>query len=206
MFDFDGTLADTMKMVRFLGDEIFRTLGRKPLSETDIEKMRKMTVPQSFRYLKVPLYRLPQLMLQARNLMKEQIDDLQPIEGIEPVLASLRKEGYQLAIVTSNSAENVTAFLKKQNLLGHFDFIEAGAGAFNKAHKLKQTMKRHELDATDCIYVGDEIRDIQAAHQVKMPVIGVSWGVNHADSLAEYKPNAIVYTPKELHKQIGALS
>jgi phosphoglycolate phosphatase-like HAD superfamily hydrolase len=57
----------------------------------------------------------------------------------------------------------------------------------------------HEnISREEVIYVGDEIRDIEASRKAGVPVIAVSWGLNNGKIPESIKPDQIAYTPKDL--------
>jgi phosphoglycolate phosphatase len=62
---------------------------------------------------------------------------------------------------------------------------------------LTQVLKKQKIDKTEAIYVGDEIRDIEAAQKVGMKIISVTWGFNAKESLQKFHPDALADTPDE---------
>ena len=55
---------------------------------------------------------------------------------------------------------------------------------------------RNSMD--EIIYVGDEMRDIEASKKVGIPVIAVSWGLNKREALESFKPDQMAHSPKDL--------
>ncbi|HVO28814.1 MAG TPA: HAD hydrolase-like protein, partial [Candidatus Paceibacterota bacterium] len=53
-------------------------------------------------------------------------------------------------------------------------------------------------------FVGDEIRDVEAAKKNKLAAVGVTWGVNSREGLAGARPDAIVDTAGELLEYLTA--
>ena len=48
------------------------------------------------------------------------------------------------------------------------------------------------------IYIGDETRDIEAAHDAKIKIIAVTWGLNSRQILTKYKPEWLVNAPDDV--------
>ena len=65
---------------------------------------------------------------------------------------------------------------------------------------IKRVLKHERLDPSSAIYVGDEVRDIEAAKRLGMPCAAVAWGYNSDVLLASYAPMVVVRTPKQLEK------
>lgn len=75
-------------------------------------------------------------------------------------------------------------------------------GLFGKPKALKKIQRRFKLKQ-ECVFVGDEVRDIDAARLAGTKCIAVTWGFN--TSLKKHGPDAIAYTPPELLQAIKAL-
>ena len=59
-------------------------------------------------------------------------------------------------------------------------------------------MKEKTIPHKDPIYVGDEIRDVDAAKKAGIKVIGVTWGYNTKNALSTAHPDHIVEKPEDL--------
>ncbi len=197
IFDFDGTIADSLRS----GIDLFNTIHHKYklpfITEDDIEEFRNEGVFALKKRLKVPFYRIPLLIREIRMLIKGEIDAVHPFPGIPEFLTNLKKQGYNLSILTSNSEENVNRFIENHNLQLFTD-IHGGSGLFNKHKKLKQFMKSLGATKSNSIYIGDEVRDIVSARKLGIPMIAVSWGYNTREILLRYHPEFIVDTIDEL--------
>ena len=54
---------------------------------------------------------------------------------------------------------------------------------FGKAPKLRAVLKASGIPARQAIYLGDEIRDAEAAHKAGMAYGAVAWGYHSMDAL-----------------------
>ena len=63
-------------------------------------------------------------------------------------------------------------------------------------------MKKHNLDSSKTLYIGDEKRDIDASLAAPIPIIAVSWGFNSKTFLEKSNPTYIVNTVNELESTI----
>jgi phosphoglycolate phosphatase len=79
-----------------------------------------------------------------------------------------------------------------------FDSIYSASTIFGKAKVLKSMMKTNKIDKDLCVYIGDETRDIQAAKEVGLESIAVSWGYNTLDILSTYEPTYLCKVPKDI--------
>ena len=69
---------------------------------------------------------------------------------------------------------------------------------WGKSHHLKTLLKTHEFDLNKTIYIGDEIRDIEAAHKVGIRIAAVTWGYNSKKALESYHPDFLITEPQQL--------
>ncbi len=201
IFDFDGTIADTFAFLletahEWIPGEHFDYLADKPL-----ESLRDYALKDILKELKIPFYKLPSLVTLARNHISKSIEKIPLIPGMDRALAQLHQDGYHLGIVTSNGKQNTQNFLNHHQL-SYFDFIHSGKHLFGKHHILKRVIKAHHLSPQHTIYVGDEVRDIEAAHKAGLPIISVSWGLNTPVILQTAHPDYLINKPDQLLPQI----
>ena len=55
------------------------------------------------------------------------------------------------------------------------------------------------------IYVGDEVRDIEASQSARVASIAVTWGFNSRDILSEAKPSFLAHSPSDLHEFLSPM-
>lgn len=196
IFDFDGTIADSFE----LGVDIFhQIMGRQDrITKQEVAKLRGLSARQVIKEIGVRWWRLPLLATRARKLMNERLNEVRPFEAMVPVIHQLDRQGHTILILSSNSAKNIDQFLKAGHLDGCFDKIYGNIGLFNKAGKLRQIMREGQLKPHQCLYVGDEVRDIIAARHADIPCAAVTWGFNNSRALREARPAALVRDPQEL--------
>ncbi|MFA5959932.1 MAG: HAD hydrolase-like protein [Tatlockia sp.] len=198
LFDFDGTLADSfcvaMQKLILLADEF----NFHKINPTEIEQLKQLTSRELIKFLKIPLYKLPGVLHQARESIRNEIPTLSIFNDLPEVLTELHHLGCCLGIVTSNSSENVSLWLKRHQIQHLFDFIHAESSYFGKKQILKKIIKSHKMESYHTFYIGDETRDVEAAQKCNINAIAVSWGFNSEETLVRSKPNYVAKTPKDI--------
>ncbi|MFA9288499.1 MAG: HAD-IIIA family hydrolase [Weeksellaceae bacterium] len=196
IFDFDGTLADSMQVYV----SIFNTFAIRdnfPLLTTEsIAELRKKTYGELFKYLKLPFYKLPGYLMEARNMLIEKRTKLEIFPEIAETLKELSKK-HTLYLLTSNDLPVVEAFLKRQKLTV-FEHIASEKNLFRKDRGLLKIIKHYNLDPQNTWYIGDEMRDMNAARKVGIHSVAVTWGFHDKSILETASANHIVDTPKQL--------
>lgn len=204
IFDFDGTIADTMPHVIDILQGLSTKYGYTKLSTSEIQKLQELSIREIFKIAGIPFYKLPFIVSDVKKMMSEQISLVKPIDGISQEIHTLKESGYSLGLVTSNNREIVLSFLK-ENDLDIFDYIHTGTTVFGKARAVQKFLEKYSLINDQVIYIGDEIRDIEATQKVKIPIIAVTWGYNSNKGLAKYNPNYLVDKPEILHEVIATV-
>lgn len=197
VFDFDGTIADTMEAIRKIMNQLANEFTFRRIKDKDLENLREM-IPQEFlKTLGISLIKFAFISKRVRVELNKEIGNLKPHKGVKKTLINLRNKGYHLGILTSNLQENVEKFLK-MNALSVFDFIYSGSSFLGKYRVLKRLLKEQKLKKEKVIYVGDELRDIEAAKKSGVRIIAVSWGFNTERLLRKGNPDYFVKKPQEL--------
>jgi phosphoglycolate phosphatase len=206
IFDFDGTLADTLNAIVSISNRLAGEYGYKPTAPEELTQIRNLSSREIVKQSGISLFKLPFLLKRVRADLRNDIQQLNPIVGIKESLIKLQAEGNRLGILTSNSEENVKVFLLKHEMLELFSFIYSETQLFSKHKTLINFIKRNKLNPEDVIYVGDETRDIEAAKKINSKVIAVSWGFNTKEALAKHNPDFLIHQPSELLDVMGSLA
>ena len=122
-------------------------------------------------------------------------------DGLHEVIKKLA-EDHTLYVVSSNSMGIITAFLKRHKINQYFTRVYGNVGLFSKAQAIKKVMKREGFNVRNAVYIGDEVRDIEAAKKIHMPIISVTWGYNGSKVLNKYEPNFVANKPNDIAKII----
>lgn len=203
LFDFDGTLADTLSDGLEILNELSAQFGFRHLEGDDIQRARDMTTRQVMRFLGVPSRKLPAIAHQGIKRLRERMDKIAPFPQVKTMLGELTSRGIRIGIVTSNSEENVNVFLKKHGIEG-FEFVRSSSRLLGKARVIRQAMKEFKFRADEAIFVGDETRDIEACRRAGMRCIAVTWGYNSQLALDAQNPYRVVQSPLEISGIIEA--
>jgi phosphoglycolate phosphatase len=197
IFDFDGTIADTFYSSIEILNSLSDTYGFKKFGNEEIKKLRSKSMRDIVKELHISLFKMPSVIKDFTSRAKKTITSQNPVNNIPQLLHELHSKGYDLNIITSNTVENVSIFLNKHNLT-FFSHIYSDESLFGKDIVISRFLRKYQINNDDAIYVGDEIRDIEAAHKVKIKIIAVTWGFNSEEALHRYSPDYVVNQPKQI--------
>jgi phosphoglycolate phosphatase len=197
IFDSDGTLADTLPWMRSIFNQLAEEHGFRRVEPGDHQRLRDLHGSALLRELGLPIWKLPRVVSSMRRRMAVHTGTLSLFPGIGDVLRRLVEGGVRLAIVSSNSRENVERVLGMENakLITHF---ACGVSVFGKAAKLRQVLRQTAVESQHAIYIGDEIRDAEAANQARIAFGAVTWGQHSQEALRTRSPAEVFATVHEI--------
>lgn len=207
IFDLDGTLLDTLGDLAAAVNFSLHTHGM-PLHTVDdvrlfvgngVRKLMERAVPGGTQN---PLFEQALDTFRAYYL-QHSLDTTRPYPDIPEVLARLKRQGKQLAVV-SNKFQTAT-----EELCRHFfaDTIAVAIGENEAAGIRKKPAPDTVIEAlrrlgatkdTRAVYVGDSEVDIETARNSGLPCISVLWGFRSRDFLLQHGATTLITSPAEL--------
>ncbi len=202
IFDFDGTLADTFPWAVSLYENLSEQFGLPRVKPSDYQRIRGLSVREMMQEFHIPARRLPVIGTFAKREMARNLDKLTLFDGIREALRALSMNGVRLAVVSSNDEHTIRTVLGPATA-ARFSHYECGVAVFGKAKKLRRTLRKTGVPAPAAIYIGDEIRDVEAAYHAGIDFGAVAWGYNTRESLAARSPTLLFENVGDLVKKLS---
>jgi phosphoglycolate phosphatase len=196
VFDFDGTLADSLASALAIFHRLAPQFNLTP--GMDLETARAMPTRELLRQLGITIWKLPRLTRAFQAAAAEGADALRVFDGLPEALAELAGRGHTLGVLSSNREDTIRRCLRANGVEHHFAFVIGYPKLFGKAKALRRIMRARRADRGDMLYVGDELRDVEAAHKARVAVAAVTWGFQADVLLAGAGPTYLVRSPAEL--------
>ena len=198
LFDFDGTLAETMMLILEVFNRLSGVYGYRHLPEEEVEACRHLSIHEFIEHFNIPLWKVPLIAIHARRLMHRDMHRIHPPDGLVEVLTKIHESGnYFMDILTSNRRKNVLKFLSQHNI-NWFDEVESTRAILSKKKRVEKYIRQKKLDPAQLYYIGDTTIDVESARHAGAKTIAVSWGLNTTEALARVKPDYLVTEPKQL--------
>lgn len=197
LFDFDGTLADSLATMLGIYNELAAQLDVVQVGPERAAELRKLGPQGVLCELGIPLWKAPRILGAVRRTLRERDQVPAPFTGVQAALERLAASGVRTGVLSSNTAPNVRAFFARHGFAPPA-ILSTGVSIFGKAGRLKSVMQRHRLKAADVVYVGDEVRDIEACRAAGVRSVAVSWGYGERNALLAAGPDGLVDVPEEL--------
>ena len=201
IFDFDGTLADSLEWFRASFQETIARFDLAPVSPAELEAMRGLSAREIMVQLKVSMWQLPAIVSDMRKRKLAAASEISLFDGIPALLSDLQRAGIQTAIVSSDSEASVRQVLgPAAGLITRFD---CGAAVFGKHSKFRRVARKLGAKPSDTICIGDEIRDIEAARAAGMDSGAVAWGYTLPTALHAAGPTHLFNSIQEITQRLA---
>jgi len=206
LFDLDGTLADTAPD---LARALNRVRAANGLAPMPLERTRSYTSSGSRGLLKVGFglepgdERYEALKLQFLDFYAAEICiDTRLFDGMAELLDQFDRDSLPWGVVT-NKAERFTLPLLQGLRLGERAACVVGGDTTGrlKPHPdpLLHAAAVLRLPPSACLYVGDDLRDVQAARAAGMRVLAAKYGyLGDGGAIESWQADAIIEHPREV--------
>lgn len=202
IFDYDGVLADTLDdLIRF-GQKACNQLGVKHVvTKDDISNLEVMSFATYGRACEVPEHLIDEFVKISLNLFAEKESPPAIFDGLSEVIKYLSAK-HKIAIVTTNSSQNVHAFLTQHGLGSLVHAVYGVDTPGSKAQKISIARERFVENGEAVFMIGDALSDVRAAKEAGVTSIAVTWGHQSLETLLRGKPDNVVNLPYELIQSI----
>jgi 2-phosphoglycolate phosphatase len=123
-------------------------------------------------------------------------------DGVPELLASIRVAGLAWGIVTNKASRFALPVVQGLGLMALSDTLVCGdTTAHAKPHPepLWEAARRVGCAPEDCLYVGDDLRDVQAGRAAGMATIAAAWGyLGEGEDIEAWGADAIIERPDQL--------
>ena len=205
LFDFDGTLFDTVKGV----ERSVQYSLRKQGIEEPLEALRCFAGPPlREKYKEVYGFDDDTITELIRDFQEDYIPgglyESAPFPGIGELLDELRQNGRKLAVTTLKPISMAQELLERFGMENKVDVICGLSGDVGenttKAQIVGNALKFFGSTAEDTILVGDTKYDVYGGHEAGVKVIAVRYGYAAEGELEEAGADVIVDTLADLRK------
>jgi N-acetyl-D-muramate 6-phosphate phosphatase len=210
LFDLDGTLIDSAPDLGAAADKLRtdRGLGSlpldlyRPMAGAGARGMIGVAFGYDakhpeFEQLREEFYVNYESALTARTFA---------FAGVQELLESLTARGLAWGIVTNKAKRFTEPLVAQMPLLKNAAVVISGdTTPHAKPHPapLLEAAQRLGLAPQACAYVGDDKRDMDAAHAAAMPALAAAWGYLGAHDISTWQAHAVLRTPLDLLGWLG---
>lgn len=211
LFDLDGTLADTAPDLGAATNALRAQLGLEPLA---LEILRPFTSSGVRGMLGAGLgihAEHADYAAMAERFLEFYAENLcvhtRLYDGIDGLLDALDTAGIDWGIVTNKRSRFTDPLISALDLAHRACCVISGDSAPRPKpapDPLLLACERAGLEPHTCVYVGDDLRDIQAGHAAGMRTVAAAYGyLGDDEPIERWNADAIIHSPGELLPLVG---
>ncbi|NQU57207.1 MAG: HAD family hydrolase [Rhodospirillales bacterium] len=193
LIDLDGTLADSLTVMKTTYRRFVEKFGGRP-SDEEFSQLNGPTLGEVVRRLQ-HAHGLPgdheELMAYYETLLDESYDDVLPMPGAPELLADAKRNKWTLGIVTSNSVVRCRTWLERNELAVMVDLMVCGEDVSNGKPDPEiylLALERAGCPAQNALAIEDSPQGAVAALAAGIPTIGLT-----TDPVSPHQwPNGVV--------------
>jgi len=201
IFDFDGTLADSLDWFRASFHDVIARFDLTPITAEELEAMRGLSAREIMARLNVSMWQLPAIVSDMRKRKLAAASETSLFAGIPAMLSDLQRQGIKTAIVSSDSEASVRQVLGPTT--AQITRFDCGAAVFGKHRKFRRVARKLGAKPSETICIGDEIRDIEAAKAASMDSGAVAWGYALPSALQAAGPTHLFNSVEEMTQRLS---
>ena len=206
LFDLDGTLIDSAPDLAGAGNDMRTARGLAPLP---FEQFRPMVGSGARGMVGIALQIGPadadfialrdEFLLRYEQRMTKQT---QVFDAMRPVLEALHAQGMPWGIVTNKAQRFTEPLVRALGLHARAATVVSGdTTPHAKPHPapLLEAARQMKIEPQHCIYVGDDLRDVQAGRAAGMGTVAAAWGyLGIGEPIATWGADHVIESPARL--------
>ena len=209
IFDFDGTIADTLEAIGEAVNTTMQSYGYPSHSLADIRSFINNGARELVRRAMPKQLQIDEALLDRvyadyhREYGKTYLHTKIAYDGIPELIRDLHNAGVRVGVLSNKQHEYVVNLSKQVLPKGCFDAAQGVVPEQpTKPHPyLSELVAAHlGISPCECVMVGDSDVDILTAKNAGMTHVGVSWGYRDEETLRKNGATRIAHTPDELKK------
>ena len=209
IFDFDGTLADSVPAIKRTAREVLLAHGLTDETMGDLTRLIGPPFPQAYSLVYgFSEDEAAQITEEYRAIYRAIGHDAWPLfDGIRELLRDLRAAGRLTAVASSKRMELVRVALADNHVDDLFDLAlgKASDAESSKAGLIARALGELGVRPGDAVMVGDRHHDVEAAAAVGVACVGVTYGgATRPGELEAAGARAVVSTVEELRRVLLA--
>jgi len=209
LWDIDGTLIDTTRLIVSALDHVYRTFTGRTLPPDEIraiigiplrEQVAILGPPESFGNTVAAMEGEFIRYYEANRHLETVI-----VEAVNTLIAG-KRAGFLTALVTSKNDEEISNTLPRLGIAEFVDTIVSADQVRNPKPDPEGVLLALEhigARADDALFIGDTVHDMRAAKAAGVRRCAVTWGAAPREMLLAEEPERVCECPSELASVIG---
>ncbi|CAG8865358.1 Pyrophosphatase PpaX [Pseudomonas fluorescens] len=208
IFDWDGTLADSIGRIVLAMNAAAERAGEAPSAEEAVKGIIGLALAEaiSVLYPHLDADRVASFRQHYADIYMALDEQPSPLfEGVTEALESFRAEGYRLAVATGKARRGLDRVLRANGWEGYFNITRAADESRGKPHPqmLEEILAHCQVEPGRALMVGDSSFDLLMARNAGMHCVAVGYGAMSLQALSEFGPELCIDHFSQLRDWLG---
>lgn len=208
IFDWDGTLADSIGRIVTAMQVAAKRAGRPERDEESIRGIIGLGLPEAILTLYPDMAESEVIAFRQRYADVYIALDEQPsplFAGVADTLEAFRADGYRMAVATGKARRGLNRVLKAHGWERFFDITRAADETASKPDPLmlNQILAHCAMSPRQALMVGDASFDLLMARNASIDSVAVSYGAQPVERLLALEPRLAINEFPELRTWLG---
>ena len=190
IFDWDGTLSDSVGLITDLMIQSFLLHNASPPSRMEVADILGIKLSEAFKILlKEKDQNASELIFNSYiDLYNQSSNKVKLFDGVELGIKELHRYGYKIAIATGGGRNYLDSCLAQTSIKDFINVTKTSDDCFSKPHPqmCNEILNELIIEPEKSIVIGDSIHDLQMAKNAGIPSLAVTYGAHKQDSLSVY--------------------
>ena len=190
IFDWDGTLSDSVGLITDLMIQSFLLHNVSPPSRMEVADILGIKLSEAFKILlKEKDQNASELILNSYiDLYNQSSNKVKLFDGVELGIKELHRYGYKIAIATGGGRNYLDSCLAQTSIKDFINVTKTSDDCFSKPHPqmCNEILNELIIEPEKSIVIGDSIHDLQMAKNAGISSLAVTYGAHKQDSLSLY--------------------
>ena len=190
IFDWDGTLSDSVGLITDLMIQSFLLHNVSPPSRMEVADILGIKLSEAFKILlKEKDQNVSELIFNSYiELYNQSSNKVKLFDGVELGIKELHRYGYKIAIATGGGRNYLDSCLAQTSIKDFINVTKTSDDCFSKPHPqmCNEILNELIIEPEKSIVIGDSIHDLQMAKNAGISSLAVTYGAHKQDSLSVY--------------------
>ena len=190
IFDWDGTLSDSVGLITDLMIQSFLLHNVSPPSRMEVADILGIKLSEAFKILlKEKDQNASELIFNSYiELYNQSSNKVKLFDGVELGIKELHRYGYKIAIATGGGRNYLDSCLAQTSIKDFINVTKTSDDCFSKPHPqmCNEILNELIIEPEKSIVIGDSIHDLQMAKNAGISSLAVTYGAHKQDSLSIY--------------------
>ena len=201
IFDFDGTLADTLPHLINCIQKCIDKYNLRQFTKEDVHEYNGGVLGNILKLLGAKDKQVPEIKKYFASIFLDNIADIYLYDNVSQTLKDLKQKGYTLAVATNRGSETIIPLLKSLGILSEFEMIISESEVENKKPNpdmINLILNKLNYSENETLILGDTKFDILMSQNANCKSCYVCYDMKENNDILKLNPDIIIHNFKEL--------